>query len=171
MRFLYLSCFVVFAVMGQAQTPTAATPSRDLVFPPVGLAFTETAQINVANTAANPANGTAASCTGTISFNNSTGSAAETPVKFTVTAGQIYSTQLTAAKLGVVNGQRSEFIGSVQVALTPKTPCTLSISLETFDATTGVTHVYLQSPAGGPVTVMFPGGSTALGRFSDVPRL
>jgi hypothetical protein len=153
----------------QAQTPVSAT--RDLVFPPVGLAFTETAQINVANTSANPTTGTAASCTGTISFNTATGAAAETPVKFTVTAGQIFSAALTAAKLGVVNGQRSEFIGSVQVTLTPKTPCTLSISLETFDSTSGATHVYLQSPAGGPVTVMYPGGSTALGRFSDVPRL
>ncbi len=169
MRFVYLTYFVALGVTAHAQTAVSAT--RDLVFPPVGLAFTETAQINIANTAANPATGTAASCTGTISFNTATGAAAETPVKFTVTAGQIYSAELTAAKLGVVNGQRSEFIGSVQLALTPKTPCTLSISLETFDSTSGVTHVYLQSPAGGPVTVLFPGGTTTLGRFSDVPRL
>jgi len=169
MRFVYLTCFVGLGMTAQAQTPVSAT--RDLVFPPVGLAFTETAQINVANTSANPTTGTVASCTGTISFNTATGAAAETPVKFTVTAGQIFSAELTAAKLGVVNGQRSEFIGSVQVTLTPKTPCTLSISLETFDSTSGATHVYLQSPAGGPVTVMYPGGSTALGRFSDVPRL
>jgi hypothetical protein len=168
MKLFYLSCFVTLAV--SAQTPTATTASRDLAFPPVGLAFSETAQINVANTAANPTTGTAASCTGTISFNTATGAAAETPVKFTVTAGQIYSAQLTAAKLGVVNGQRAEFIGSVQLTLTPKTPCTLSISLETFDSTTGATHVYLQSPAGGPVAVMFPGGAS-FGRFSDVPRL
>jgi hypothetical protein len=163
MKLFYLSCFVTLAV--SAQTPDAATASRNLAFPPVGLAFSETAQINVANTAANPANGTAASCTGTISFNTATGASAETPVKFTVTAGQISSATLTAAKLGVVNGQRAEFIGSVQLTLTPKTPCTLSISLETFDSTTGATHVYLQSPAGGPVGVAFPGG------FSDVPRL
>jgi hypothetical protein len=169
MRFLYLACFVMVGVTAHAQTAVIA--ARDLVFPPVGLAFTETAQINVANTAANPATGTAASCTGTISFNSATGASAQTAVKFTVTAGQISSAELTAAKLGVINGQRSEFIGSVQLTLTPKTPCTLSISLETFDSTTGVTHVYLQSPAGGPVTVLYPGGSTGLGRFSDVPRL
>jgi hypothetical protein len=169
MRFVYLTCFVALGVTAHAQTAVSAT--RDLVFPPVGLAFTETAQINVANTASNPTNGSAASCTGTISFNNATGASAQTPVKFTVTAGQIFSTELTAAKLGVVNGQRSEFIASVQLTLTPKTPCTLSVSLETFDATSGATHIYLQSPAGGPVTVMYPGGSTTLGRFSDVPRL
>ncbi len=169
MRFLYLACFVLFAMTSWAQTATTAT--RDLVFPPVGLASSETAQINVANTAANPTTGTAASCTGTISFNTATGASAQPPVKFTVTAGQIYSAELTAAKLGVVSNQRSEFIGSVQLTLTPKTPCTLSISLETFDSTSGATHVYLQSPAGGPVTVIFPGGSTGLSRFSDVPRL
>ena len=167
MRFSYLLCFVASAVGLHAQTATTAT--RSLAFPPVGLAFSETAQINVANTATNPATGTAASCTGTISFNTATGAAAETPVKFTVTAGQIFSTELTAAKLGVVNGQRSEFIASVQVALTPRTPCTLSISLETFDSTTGVTHIYLQSPAGAPVSVVYPGG--AFGRFSEVPQL
>jgi hypothetical protein len=168
MRFTYLFCFLTFAATSWAQPSAPAT--RDLAFPPVGLAFTESAQINVANTASNPTSGTAASCSGTISFNTATGAAAETPVKFTVTSGEIYSATLTAAKLGVVNGSRSEFIGSVQLALTPKTPCTLAISLETFDATTGVTHVYLTSPAGGPVAVIFssPG---AQGHFSEVPRL
>jgi hypothetical protein len=169
MRFPYLFSFLAFAVAGLAQTTTTAT--RSLAFPPVGLAFSETAQINVANTAAisATATATAASCTGTISFNTAAGAAAETPVKFTVAAGQIFSAELTAAKLGVINGQRAEFIGSVQVALTPKTPCTLSISLETFDSTTGVTHLYLPNPASGQVLGVFPGG--AFGRFSEVPQL
>lgn len=167
MRFVYVVCFLAFGVSIQAQTPTPATATRDLVFPPVGLAFTETAQINVANTAT----GTGASCSGTISFNNAAGTSVETPVKFTVTAGQIFSAPLTAAKLGVVNGSRSEFTGSVQLTLAPKTPCTLSMSLETFDATTGVTHIYLTSPAGGPVSVIFSGGGGSLSRFSEVPRL
>jgi hypothetical protein len=138
-------------VTGQAQIPT--TYPHNSAFPPVGLAFSETARINVANTAVNPASGTAASCTGTISFNGATGAAVETPVKFTVTAGQIYSTDLTAAKLGVINGTRAEFIASVQLTLTPKTPCSLTISLETFDAVTGVTHLYLPNPGNGLATL------------------
>jgi hypothetical protein len=171
MRLIYLICFLSFTSSCWAQPasvpPTTAT--RDVVFSPVGLAFTETAQINVANTAANPANGTASSCSGTISFNTATGAAAQTPVKFTVTSGQIFSAPLTAAKLGVVNGSRSEFIGSVQWALLPPpvpppppapapptAPCNLSVSLETFDSVTGVTHVYLSNPSNGPVAVVFP---------------
>ncbi len=149
MRFTYVFCFLSFAAAGWAQQGSTAV-TRDSAFPPVGLAFSETAQINVANTAANPSSGTAASCTGTISFNTSTGAAAETPVKFTVTAGQIFSTELTAAKLGVTNGSRAEFIGSVQLTLTPKAPCSLTISLETFDSVSGATHVYLTNPAAGP---------------------
>jgi hypothetical protein len=145
MRFKYLFCFLSVALVGWAQQGPA-TVTRDLAFPPVGLAFSETAQINVVNTATNLSNGTAASCTGTISFNTSTGAAAETPVKFTVTAGQIFSAELTAAKLGVTNGSRAEFIGSVQVTPTAKTPCSLTISLETFDSVTGVTHLYLANP-------------------------
>jgi hypothetical protein len=171
MRFAYLLYFLAFAIAAAGQTPTAATATRDLAFSPVGLAFTETAQINVVNTATNPASGTAASCSGTISFNNSTGASVETPVKFTVTSGEIYSATLTAGKLGVVNGSRSEFIGSVQLTLTPKVPCTLTISLETFDATTGVTHLYLTNPAGGPTAVIFSGGNGPLTPFSEVPRL
>jgi hypothetical protein len=171
MRFAYLFSFLAFAISGWAQTPTPATATRELAFSPVGLAFTETAQINVANTAANPTNGTAASCSGTISFNSADGAAVGTPVKFTVTSGQIYSAELTAAALAVKNGSRSEFIGSVQLTLTPRVPCTLSISLETSDAATGVTHVYLTSPAGGPVAVIFSGGNGPLTRFSEVPRL
>ncbi len=158
MQFRYLVCFLSLAVAAWAQAPTTLT--RNLAFPPVGLAFTETAQINVANTAVNPSTGTAASCTGTISFNTSTGAAAETAVKFTVTAGQIYSTELTAAKLGVTNGNRAEFIGSVQLTVVPKTPCSLAISLETFDAVTGATHVYLTNPASATVASfnLQPGG-------------
>jgi hypothetical protein len=158
MRYCYLFCFVTFVVMGQSPAAVTSTPpTRDSTFAPVGLAFSETARINVANTAANPSgtNSTPASCTGTISFNTSTGASAQTPAKFTVTSGQIFSSDLTAAKLGVINGSRAEFIGSVQLTLTPKTPCSLAISLETFDAVTGVTHVYLTNPGNGPASVSF----------------
>jgi hypothetical protein len=171
MRFTYLTCFLSLAVSGWAQTAVPVTATRDLAFSPVGLAFSETAQINVANTAVNPASGTAASCTGTISFSNAAGAAAETPVKFTVSAGEIYSTTLTAAKLGVVNGSRAEFVGSVQLTLTPKTPCSLTISLETFDTTSGVTHVYLTGPASAPTAVFFSGANPPMVRFSEVPQL
>ena len=42
-------------------------------FGPIGLASSETAQINVVNTAAASSSGTAASCTGSVSFVNASG--------------------------------------------------------------------------------------------------
>ena len=155
MRLHYLICLLILAIGARAQSPSQpATFTRTTVFPPVGLAFSETARVNVANNAANPKSGNAASCSGTISFNNASGAAVGSPNKFTVTSGQISSANLTAAELGVDNGSRSEFIASVQLTLAPQTPCNLTISLETFDSTSAVTHLYLAGGSvGAPSTV------------------
>src|ERR1017187_10072868 len=88
---------LVTAIAGMAQT--TITTTRDSTIGPVGVGSAETIQINVANLASNSSSGTAASCTGSITFNNTTGNAIGTSTSFTVTAGQIFSASLPFAKI------------------------------------------------------------------------
>lgn len=125
------------------------TITRDSVFPPVGIGPTETIQINVLNTAAASPNGTAASCTGTITFSNSTGAAIGTATPFTVAGGNVASAKLPYGSAGATSGARIEIVGSIQSTVTfpQKAPCTMVFSVETFDTSSSVTHVFLGNAA------------------------
>ena len=145
-----------------AQGTTSLTRSYNL--PPVGLGSTETAQVNLVNTVTSSAGTSSASspaCTGTISFADASGKAIGSPVSFTTSGSQVFSTQLMFSQLGVT-GTRGEFVGSIQ--LTTALPadgsrCSLTYSLETFDTSTGATHVYLSNALGaGAVLRFLPGG-------------
>jgi hypothetical protein len=150
--------FLVAAIAGMAQTTTTTTTTRDTTLGPVGIGSTETVQINVVNLAANASNGTAASCTGSITFNNATGNPIGTSTPFTVTAGQISSAALPFAKIG--GTARAEVIGviAMNTTSTSEAPCELHYSLETYDTTTGVTHVYVSNAAQGGQIGGVPGG-------------
>jgi hypothetical protein len=139
--FLLVSSASLVAAQGGT---TIATLMRDSVFPPVGLASTETVQINVLNTATSPTGGSAASCTGTITFSNAKGAAIGTATAFTVASGQVFSAALPYSSSGTSTG-RAEIVGAIQSTTTfpPKAPCSLVFSLETFDTSSGVTHIYL----------------------------
>src|ERR1700733_3837806 len=93
--------FIVTAIAAAANmfAQTTTTTTRDFTLGPVGVGSTETIQINVANLAANPSSGTAASCTGSVTFNNAPGSPIGTSTSFTVTSGQISSVSLPFAKI------------------------------------------------------------------------
>ncbi len=153
------------AIAGMAQTTTTTTTTRDTTIGPVGVGSTETIQINVANMASNSSTGTAASCTGTITFNNSAGAAIGASTPFTVTAGQISSVALPFAKISS-STTRAEVIGVIGLTTTSTAdaPCDLRYSLETYDSTTGATHVYVGSAApevqigAGPIGGGQPGG-------------
>ena len=138
------------AIAGMAQTTTTTT--RDTTIGPVGVGSTETLQINVANLAANStfgsSAGTAASCTGSITLNGSTGAAIGTSTSFTVTSGEIFSVALPFAKISSSTA-RVEVIGVIGLTTTStsEAPCELHYSLETYDSTTGATHVYLSGSA------------------------
>src|SRR5258706_11123090 len=94
-----ITLLVVMAICAAAsafaQGSTGSTTTTiQFSFPPTGLALTETAQINVTNIAAASSTGTAASCTGSVSFVNSSGATIGTATSFTVGTGQIASVSL-----------------------------------------------------------------------------
>jgi hypothetical protein len=139
MKILLLPLLAAAAAMAQT---TTTTTTRSSTLPPVGLASSETAQVNVVNLAANSASGTAASCAGSISFVNASGATIGSATSFTVTAGQTFSKSLpysTTAASGrtVVRG-----VVSLTTTSGSNAPCSLAITMETFDTSTGVTHVY-----------------------------
>jgi hypothetical protein len=139
---------LLLASAALAQTATPTTVTRLSAFTPVGIASSETMQVNVVNTAEAASTATAASCTGTISFFNSAGTIIGAATNFTVTTGQVFSATLPFSKVGA-SGTRSEIRGVVSLTTTlrPTVPCSLVSSLETYDTATGVTHVYMTGPA------------------------
>jgi hypothetical protein len=144
----------VFLSSAFAQTTTANT--REFDFPAIAFGSTETLEINAINVAANSANGTAASCTGSIAFHNAAGTAVGAATSFTLTAGQISTARLPFANAGSAAG-RAAVRAVVQVtipAATPRPPCSLQLSLEIFDSSTNATHVYING-----------GGLGTAGRF------
>ncbi len=151
------------ATFALAQTSTTSgTVTQTSNTPVVGLASSETAQINVVNVASASSSGTAASCTGTISFLNASGTAIGTATTFTIASGVISSVSLPFAKVGVT-GTRTEIRGVIThtVTLNSGVPCSLEATLETYDTSTGVTHVYLSNIASGGIP---NGGGNGPGR-------
>ncbi len=134
-----------------AQMPMTTPQPRQFTFPPVGLGSTETAEINVVNVASNSAAGTAASCAGNISFLNASGTALGTATAFTVTSGQAFSARLPFSS-AATSGNRAVVRGVVQITpstTTPRPPCALQFSFQTFDTTTGASHLLVTGSAGG----------------------
>jgi hypothetical protein len=146
----------IWSLAAHAQTTTTST-TRTFTFPPTGLGSTETAQVNAVNLASNTSNETAASCTGSISFVSAANVTLGSATSFTVTAGQIASIDLPFSK-AAITGSRGEIRGVVQWTQTSSVPCSLEFSFETFDASSGATHIYLTGaaqnnvgpPQGGP---------------------
>jgi hypothetical protein len=147
-RKLFLTSMAIAAAALPALAQTSST-TRTIHFPPAGLGSTETAQINVVNLASNSSSGTAASCTGTITFLNSSGAAIGSATTFTVTTGDISSVSLPFSKAGIT-GARGEIRGVIDLTLSSGVPCAPGFSFETFDTSTGVTHIFLGNPGGGP---------------------
>jgi hypothetical protein len=150
------------AVVAIAQTTTSSsTTTRTTSFPPVGLASSETAQINVTNLATASSSGTAASCTGTISFLNASGTLIGSATSYTAASGVTASVTLPFAKTAST-AVRTEIHGVITLTSVSKVPCALSTSLETYDTSSGVTHVYLSTgeiggDTGGIVSILNPG--------------
>jgi hypothetical protein len=145
------------AAIASAQTTTTGTVTETSNTPAVGLASTETAQINLLNTASNASSGTAASCTGTVTFLNSSGKAIGSASNFTVTSGEIQSVSLPFASSGATT-TRTEIRATISrtITLNSGVPCNLQITLETYDTGTGVTHVYVPNAASSGIGIVAP---------------
>jgi hypothetical protein len=162
-RFMMAIAFTALAAAQTTTTTTTQTLTSNT--PPVGLASSETAQINLVNTASNAADGTAASCAGTVTFLNSSGAAIGAATPFTVASGVIQSISLPFGKSGAT-GTRTEIRASISQTITAEcalwacpnsagtltvgdgVPCNLQVTLETYDTSTGVTHVFLANGSG-----------------------
>ena len=141
---------VLFATSSMAQT--SGTVTRATMLPVFGLGSTETARVSVVNVAPASSSGTAASCTGSISFLNASGAAIGGPVSFTAGSGQIVSASLPFSSAGL-SGTRGEIRAAVTLTTsTASAPCNLQVSVSTFDTSTGATH-------------LFAGGAEASGPF------
>lgn len=166
---LFLSAALLTSAAALGQTTTTGTVTQSANTPVVGVASSETLQINVVNTASNASNGTLASCTGTVSFLNASGQTIGSASPFTVTSGAIASVSLPFSKIGVT-GTRAEVRAVITrtVTLTPSAatnvPCLLQGTLETYDTSTGVTHVYVPNLSLPSATFAIPVAAGSGGR-------
>jgi hypothetical protein len=135
-----LAAVAAFGALAQTTTTTSSA-TRDLGL--TGLSATETAQIFVVNTASASSAGTAASCVGSLSFTNAAGTAIGTAVSFTLGTGQSATATLPYAQAG--QSGRAAIRAQITVTRTSGSnpPCLLRTLFETFDTTTGATHVHV----------------------------
>ncbi len=144
----YVLLAAVTALTAASALADPPTGTRTATFPPVGLASSETAQVNLVNLASNPSSSSsnaAASCTGSVTFLDATGAAIGKATTFTVASGQIVSVKLPFSATAASG--RTEFRASVALNVGEgAAACDLQSSLETYDSGTGVTHVFLSGP-------------------------
>ena len=153
--------FAAVSAPGQTSTTqTAATTNTQIStasLPPVGLASTETAQVNLVNTVPTPSSDLAPSCASSVAFYAAGGSLIGAATGFTVGSGQIFSVKLPYDLADASGGRtfvRAEIVLTVQtvsISQAPSQPstqppaCILVSSLEMFDIATGVTHAFVSS--------------------------
>ena len=146
------------AAMGQTGGPLIASS----VLPPVGMASTETVQVNVVNNANTPTSADAAapSCSGTIAFYSAGGSMIGTATSFAIGNGQIFSASLPYSATGAI-GARTVVravitLTATWAGLVPPLACALGSSIETYETLTGVTHAF-GAGATPPLTAVVTG--------------
>ena len=141
--------FVTGAVFAQTNS---FTRTSNYTFPLVAVAVgSEGIEVNLINLAGNPTNGNPASCTGSVAFDTlATSTVVSGNTDFTLAAGAATSIVPTVA----VSNQTAVWMRVLlKVVVTNTTtsgvPCSLAYTLNTFDLTTGATHVFLvgASPA------------------------
>jgi len=161
-RHALLFSFLTFSLLTRSatgQTVTTGIPNVAplSLLPPVGLTMTETLQVNVTNVAApSSAGGLAPSCDGTIAFyvgGSLVGTVAGFSVgSFTPGSQRVFSASLPYSSSGA-SGARIIVLAVITPATTAPSsdgtvpPCSLVSSLETFDTSSGVTHVFVPGVA------------------------
>jgi len=144
---------------------TSQSYTRTWVFPAVSFAPTESVSVTVMNIAVAGPNGTKASCTGSVSFNDGTGKAIVVPASKGYAGTPTAFTNLGTGQTAVGSLQnapsnpspRTVIEGQVQLTLSPSSaPCSMLLTLEVYDTTSGVSHSAVttaveQAPIGFPV--------------------
>jgi hypothetical protein len=136
----------------------AAHGQQTIVLPPVDLAPTETAQVNIMSSAANYSGWSfVETCQVSVTFYGAGGSALTTPATFTVgKAPLIVSVQLPHALTddrAAVAPVTAQIVltppsqGSFSTASPPIPACPIAFSLQTFDTATGATHAFVPGQA------------------------
>jgi hypothetical protein len=138
------------AAFGAEATPTIPPRTSTYNFAPVGLGSTEVLQVNIANLASNPAMGSAASCTASVAFLNASGAAIGTATSVTATAGETQSVKLSSPQAGT--GVHGEVRVVVTLTETVGVPCSAVYTVETYDSSSGATHLYVT--ANGPISFL-----------------
>jgi hypothetical protein len=119
----------------------------------VGIGPSEGIEVNLINLASNPSNGTAASCTGSVSFTTvSGGTVTAGGGDFTLAANQATSILPTLGNNVVNQSNRVLIHAVVESTITAGVPCSLASTLTSFDSATGVTHVLLVGS--GPTSIL-----------------
>ena len=137
------------SLFGQ-NTGSATASTSSPLFPPVGVAPSETLQVNLTNIATKSGSSNLLpQCSGTLTFYNAGGSVIGdgTSIGFSVATG-ILSVPLTYSAIGAA-GQRA--VVRVDIELSPVTlptgsgtpACSLLSSLEIYDAATGSIHAVI----------------------------
>jgi len=150
------SLFALAAILtgsALAQT-TTLTRTTTYTFPLVGLAASEGIEVNLINLASNLSNGTAASCTGSVTFMNAaSGTVISGATNFTLAANAVASIAPSAASNVVYAGNRALMRVVLETTTTGNNvPCSLASTLTTFDTATGVTHVLLVGTSPATIT-------------------
>ncbi len=138
-----LFTFAIIAAVSASAQSTTVTRTSGFSFPLIGLASTETLGVNLINLAANPTNGNAASCTGSVTFINQAGTTIGSAQSFTLAANAATVVTLPFSSSGIT-GSRGLVRTIVSTTTTNNVPCSLSYSLNTYDTSSGVTHVFIQ---------------------------
>jgi hypothetical protein len=168
------------AAFGQSTTSTPIVFSRIVNLPPVGVGSTETLQITVLNAYQGltilppvtalpslpglpvlpllplPTTTPTITCSGTITLFDTAGTQIGSATSFTAAAGQMASAKFSFGQLAS-SGPRVEVRGTVV------SQCSLAYSMETFDTSSGATHLFFS----GSATPALP--STLLGLLGQVP--
>jgi hypothetical protein len=147
-RKLVLTLLAAPALWAQSST-TSSTFTATQNLAPVGLASSETAQVNVVNVAEASSSGTAASCTGSISFLNSSGTVIGSATTYTLGTNQLKSVSLPYSSTAATGRAEIRAVITQTITSGSDVPCRLLTSLETYDTASGVTHVYLSGGEGG----------------------
>jgi len=155
MRFLIAISMCACAALAQPALPT--TSQRTVNLPVVGLASSETAQVNVASPGFTGVTNAPfpTPCTGTITFYDGSGAAIGSPASFSITLAQVASASVPYSDVPGTSGNSRTI---VRARVTTNSGCSVTANIETFDAATGVTHVHIE------------GGST-LAIFSNLPNV